>query len=188
MMLSHYHGQILNYSEIGRSLRLSDPTIKSYLDILEGSFMVRVLRPWFENISKRQVKRPKVYLRDAGLLHFLLGIHSKNALLSHPKLRASWEGFALEETLRAFDHPMHAYFWATQGGAELDLLILHQDKRYGFEFKFGDKLQITASMKIAMSELKLEKLFVVYPGQNRFNLDEKVVALPLDDLAKGIPI
>lgn len=181
MMLAHYHGQLLNASELGRSLGLSHHTVKKYLDILEGTFMVRTLQPWFENVGKRQVKTVKIYFRDSGILHTLMGLSDKTAVERHPKLGAFWEGFALEEVLRHYEVP-HAYFWRTQTGAELDLLIHDQGKKLGFEFKYTERPQMTPSMRIALSDLKLDHLTVVYPGPHSFELDTQVSVMSLRDL------
>lgn len=169
-MIAHYHGQIWNASEIGRSLGESHTTVKRHLDILCGAFVVRQLPPWFENIAKRQVKSPKVYLRDSGLLHELLGIPSFAALEAHPKLGASWEGFALEEVLRVTGD-RDAYFWHTQGGAELDLLVFVNGQRFGFEFKYADAPALTKSLVVAHADLKLERVFIVYPGRKSYPLN-----------------
>jgi hypothetical protein len=180
-MVAHYHGQIWNASEIGRSLGEAHTTVKRHLDILCGAFVMRQLPPWFENISKRQIKSPKVYLRDSGLLHELLGIPSFAALESHPKLGASWEGFALEEILRITgDH--EAYFWNTQGGAELDLLLFIDGRRFGFEFKYADAPAATKSLNIAREDLKLERAFIVYPGKKTYPLNDWAEALDFGDL------
>ena len=183
MMLSHYHGQLFNASELGRSLGLSNHTVKRYLDILEGTFMVRTVQPWFENIGKRQVKTVKIYLRDSGILHTLMGLSDKTAIERHPKLGASWEGFALEELIRRYEGT-HPYFWRTQAGAELDLLIHHQEKKLGFEFKYTEQPRVTSSMRIALEDLKLDHLTVVYPGPYSFALDTQVSALSIQDLYK----
>src|SRR5579872_1066588 len=170
LMLSHYHGQILNSSELARSLQISDHTVRRYIDILVGTFMVRQLHPWFENISKRQVKSPKIYLRDSGILHALLGIRDFNALHTYPKIGAFWEGFALEEIIKQYHASEESYFWATQSGAELDLLIVKEGKKMGFEFKYVDAPKITSSMRIASETLKLDHLYLVYPGRDTFPL------------------
>jgi predicted AAA+ superfamily ATPase len=178
MMVAHYHGQILNASEIGKSLSLSHHTVRKYLDILSGTFMVRILTPWFENISKRQVKSPKIYLRDSGLLHTLVGIADAEQLQLHPKLGSSWEGFALEEIIKEY-HALseECYFWATQAGAELDLLIIKDGKRIGFEFKYTDAPKVTLSMHIAIETLKLDHLYVVFPyKEESFPLSEQITA------------
>jgi len=180
-MIAHYHGQIWNGAEFARALGTSEPTARRYLDILAGAFMVRVLPPWFENIKKRQLKSPKVYVRDTGLLHSLLGVQDHHALLGHPKLGMSWEGFATEQIVGAL-RTRDAYFWATQGGAELDLLVMHKGRRLGFEFKHADAPSLTKSMQIALADLSLEHLWVVYPGTDRYALDERVTALPVEEL------
>ncbi len=180
-MIAHYHGQTLNASEVGRSLGVSDHTTRRYLDILAGAFMLRQLQPWHENLKKRQVKAPKVYVRDSGLLHALLGIESHRQILSHPKCGASWEGFALEEVLHAIQ-PREAYFWAVHSHAELDLLVFDKGKRVGFEFKFGDAPTKTRSMKIAMEDLALDKLIVVYPGERPYQLSDKIEVQPLGSI------
>lgn len=178
MMVAHYHGQILNASDIGNSLSLSHHTIKKYIDILAGTFMIRLLPPWFENISKRQVKSPKIYVRDSGLLHALFGIQNEKELYVNPKLGASWEGFALEEIIKEYHATNEeCYFWATQGGAELDLLIIKNGKRIGFEFKHTDVPKVTPSMRIALETLKLDHLYAVFPyTRHPFPLAEKITA------------
>ena len=181
MMIAHYHGQVWNAAEFARSLGTSEVTAWRYLDILAGAYMVRVLPPWFEYVSKRQVKSPKVYIRDSGVLHGLLQLETLPELQSHPKLGASWEGFAIEQIIRLLD-TRDAYFWATHGGAELDLLVLAGGKRYGFEIKYADAPGTSRSMQIALHDLALEHLWVVYPGQQEYALDEQITALPLDAL------
>lgn len=183
MMLAHYHGNIMNFSEIGKSLGISHHTVKRYLDILAGAFMIRILQPWFENISKRQIKSPKVYIKDSGLLHALLGINHREGLLVHPKLGSSWEGFALEEIIKYYHATAdECFFWATQGGAELDLLLIKDGKRIGFEVKFSDYPKVTQSMRIALSDLNLDHLYVVYPHKDVFPMGDKITALGLDSL------
>jgi len=182
-MLAHYHGQTWNASELGRSMGLSDKTVRSYLDILSGTFMVRQLQPWFENLGKRQVKSPKVYLRDSGLLHSLLDIPDRHALLGHPKIGASWEGYVIEQLLQAV-RPSQAYFWATHSGAEVDLVFLHQGKKYGVEVKFNEAPKITASMRTALSDLELEHLWVIYPGEHTYPVDERISVWPLKEIAR----
>lgn len=179
-MLAHYHGRAWNASELGRSMGVSSKTALYYRDILAGGYMMRVLPPWFENLKKRQVKSPKIYVRDSGLLHTLLEIPDMMSLRSHPGYGTSWEGFALEQIL-AFLGPQQAYFWGTQRGAELDLLLFRNGKRLGFEFKCSDAPTLTKSMHIALADLGLDKLFVVYPGNDRYPLHEKIEALPLRD-------
>jgi predicted AAA+ superfamily ATPase len=180
MMLAHYHGQIFNSSELGRSLGISDTTTRRYLDLLTGTFMVRQLLPWTENLGKRLVKTPKIYFRDSGIFHMLLGLEKGKDIETHPKLGASWEGFALESVLRILDiPPEEAFFWATHNQAELDLMVVKGGKRFGFEFKYTDAPRTTRSMASAMADLGLERLFVVYPGDQRFPLAEKTEAAGL---------
>ncbi|MDA0345776.1 MAG: ATP-binding protein [Verrucomicrobia bacterium] len=180
-MVAHYHGQILKVSELARSLGSSEPTARRYLDILSGTYVVRQLPPWFENLKKRQVKSPKVYIRDSGILHALLGIPDPTALESHPKLGASWEGFGIEQVL-AVTGDREAYFWATHAGAELDLLIFHKGKRLGIEFKYSEQPSTTKSMQSSLTDLGLEHLYIVHPGQHSFELTEQISAVTLPDL------
>lgn len=180
-MAAHYHGQIWNASEIGRSLGEAHTTVKHHLHILCGAFVMRQLPPWFENVGKRQVKSPKVYLRESGLLHTLLGISSFAALEAHPKLGASWEGFALEEVLRVTGD-REAYFWHTQGGAELDLLVFVRGDRYGFEFKYADAPTITKSLQVAHEDLGLRRVFIVYPGPKSYALSDWCQTIGIRDL------
>lgn len=184
-MLAHYHGQILQVSELARSLGTSEPAARRYLDILCGTYMVRQLPPWFENLKKRQVKAPKIYIRDSGILHALLSIPDAVALESHPKLGASWEGFAIEQIL-SVTGDREAYFWGTHGGAELDLLLFHEGKRIGFEFKYSEKPGTTKSMHVAASDLKLDHLHVVHPGKHTFPLDENITAITLPELLETL--
>jgi len=177
-MLAHYHAQTWNASEISRSLGISDKTVRSYLDILTGTFMIRQLQPWFENLGKRQVKSPKIYFRDTGLLHSLLGVPDKHSLLGHPKVGASWEGFAMEQAIQIL-RPTEVYFWGTHAGAELDLIFLHKGKRFGMEFKFNEAPVLTPSMRTAFSELKLKHLWVVYPGTETYPVEKGITTLPL---------
>lgn len=186
LMLSHYHGQIFNASEIGRSLGISNHTAHKYLDILAGTFMVRILVPWFENIQKRQVKSSKLYFRDSGILNALLGITDENKLLTVPQLGALWEGFALEEVIRTLHaQPEECYFWSTQSGAELDLLIIKNGKRIGFEFKFADKPTTTKSMHTALKDLKLDSLIIVHPGSDVFPLSDTIIVCGLQAISKN---
>ena len=182
-MLAHYHGQTWNSSELARSMGISDKTVRAWLDILTGTFMVRQLQPWFENVGKRQVKSPKIYLRDSGLLHSLLNLPDRHALLGHPRVGASWEGFALEQALRAL-RPSEAYYWATHNGAELDLLFTHRGHRYGVELKFSEAPAATKSMHIAINDLRLTHLWIVYPGTENFPIDPRLSAWPLRDIAE----
>jgi predicted AAA+ superfamily ATPase len=183
-MISHYHGQIWSGSEIARSLSVSEPTVRRYLDLMTGVFMVRQLQPWFENVSKRQVKAPKVYVRDTGLLHALLGIANQRDLESHPKVGASWEGYAVEEVLKSF-RPDEAYFWATHNGAELDLLLFKNGRRIGVECKRADAPTLTPSMRIVLADLKLDYLYVLYPGERSYSLAKNVEVLPLAHFVKA---
>lgn len=177
-MLAHCHGQVWSAADPARSLGVSEPTVRRYLDILTQTMMVRQLQPWHENLGKRQVKAPKVYFRDTGLLHALMDVRSLPQLLTHPRGGASWEGFALEQVLR-LAQPQQAFFWATHQGAELDLLMLQGSRRIGVEFKRADAPRITASMRIAMEDLRLDALYVVYPGPQRFRLADGIEAVPL---------
>jgi predicted AAA+ superfamily ATPase len=185
-MLAHYHGGVWNAAEAARSLGTSEPTARRYLDLLTGLYLVRQLQPWHENLRKRQVKSPKVYLRDSGLLHALLGLGSERDLLAHPKVGSSWEGYAIEETLKAV-RPDAAHFWGTHTGAELDLLLFVRGHRYGVEVKFQDAPRLTPSMRIAMEDLSLERLVVLYPGDTRYDLERQVEVVPVTDLATRGP-
>lgn len=183
MMISHYHGQLVNFSEIGRSFGISDVTVRRYLDILEGTYMVRILMPWHNNTSKRLIKSPKLYLSDAGIFHSLQSIETDTDLWAHPKLGASWEGFALEQTIRVIGKDSkEVFFWGTQGGAELDLFWKNRGICYGAEFKFMDAPVMTKSMAIACNDLELEHLYVVYPGNQSYSLDKKVSVVPLEQV------
>ena len=180
-MIAHYHGQTWNGAEFARSLGTSEPTARRYLDIMAGAYMVRILPPWFENLGKRQVKAPKIYVRDTGLLHALLGVRSHEALLGHPKLGASWEGFVVEQllaTLRTRD----AYYWATHNGSELDLMTVWNGKRYGFEVKYADAPGTTKSMHVALADLGLAHLWVIYPGEKRYNLTDTITVVPAREI------
>ena len=182
-MTAHYHGQTWNAAEFARALGRGETLAKRYLDLLVGAFVVRALPPWFENLKKRQVRSPKVYVRDTGLLHALLGIPSLAALTGHPKVGASFEGFAIEQvcTVLSVRDPC---FWATHAGAELDLLVTRNGKRYGFEIKFSEAPRTTRSMRVAISDLRLERLFVVYPGEEGFALDSRIEAFPVGEIPK----
>lgn len=182
-MLSHYHGQIMNYAEIGRAFGVSDMTVRKYCEILEGTFMIRILQPWYANIGKRIVKRPKLYLRDSGLFHTLLSIETPEQLYSSPKLGASWEGFALDSVCRALEkEDTDIYFWHTHAGAELDLIWQKGGKTWGVEFKYEDAPRITRSMRTAIDDLKLHSLWVVYPGKSSYRLTENVHVLSVSEL------
>jgi len=182
-MLAHYHGGIWNGSEIGASLGVTHHATRRYLDTMSGAFMVRQLQPWLENLGKRVVKSLKVYVRDSGLLHALLGIPDLAALQGHPKPGASWEGFVIEQIL-SWAGERNAYFWGTHGGAELDLMILAKGKRWGVEVKYQDAPTITKSMRIAMQDLKLERLWVVYPGKTGYPMDENIECVSLAELSR----
>ena len=180
-MVSHYHGQVWNAAEFARSLGKAENTARRYLDILAGAYMVRIVPPWHENLKKRQIKSPKIYIRDSGLLHSLLQISDMSNLQGHPKIGASWEGFALEHVVNAFD-TREFYFWGTHAGAELDLLLMVAGKRYGFEFKYTDAPGTTRSMHIAIDDLGLDHLWIVYPGDQEYALSDKITALPLEEI------
>jgi predicted AAA+ superfamily ATPase len=183
MMITHYHGNIVNLSEVGRSFGISDTTVQSYLDILKGTFMIRLLQPWHVNLGKRLVKRPKVYFRDSGIFHSLLSIETQKDLQTNPKLGASWEGFALENVLRSVNKPDdNAYFWATHAGAEADLFWQANGKNWACEFKYADAPSMTKSIASALKDLNLKKLWIVYPGNKRYSVDKKVEVLPLSEI------
>jgi len=177
-MLAHYHGQIWSAAEPARSLGVSEPTVRRYLDTLTQTLMVRQLAPWHANLAKRQVKSPKIYFRDCGLLHALMDVTTNHELLSHPRCGASWEGYALEQVIR-LAAPDEMYFWATHQGAELDLLLIRGSQRVGVEFKRTDAPQLTRSMRLAMDELQLDRIYVVYPGDRRFPIGASIEAVPL---------
>lgn len=179
-MLAHWHGQTWNGSELGRAISASDKTVRRYLDVLTGTFMVRQLQPWFENIAKRQVKAPKVYLRDPGILHALLGITTDATLMSHPRVGASWEGFAIEQVLRAL-RPANAWFWASHSGGEVDLLILEGGRRIGFEVKFSDAPKVTRGMHNIIDTLNLDHLFVVCPTRSSYPVHERMAVISIFD-------
>lgn len=181
MMLCFYHGQIFNAHELAKSLMVSDKTVVKYCDILAGTFMIRVLQPWYENIKKRQTKTPKIYFRDSGIFNALSEIHSMTELAKNPKIGSLWEGFALETIINCLQiRSEDCYFWSTHNEAELDLLVFKNGKRYGFEFKYSDSPKITKSMHIALQDLKLDHLYVVYPGNRLFTIQEKITACGFD--------
>jgi hypothetical protein len=177
-MLAHYHGQIWNAAEAARTLNINESTARRYLDLLQDLFMVRQLQPWYANLGKRQVKSPKIYFRDTGLLHYLLGIKSEDELNLHPRLGASWEGYAVEEIIKS-TRPDEVYFWATHSGAELDLLLIKDAKRIGVECKRMDAPKLTPSMRTALTDLELDKLIVVYPGLQAYSLTQAISVVPL---------
>jgi predicted AAA+ superfamily ATPase len=181
MMLAHYHGNTFNASEIGASLGIAHTTARHYLDILTGTFMMRQLQPWVENIKKRQVKTPKFYYRDSGIYHNLLGIRGEYDIRHHPKLGASWEGFALEEIIRFHDADGGScFFWGIHNQAELDLLILKDGKKLGFEIKYADAPRMTKSMQIALETLHLDSLSIIFPGTKKIPFTEKAMAIGLE--------
>lgn len=184
-MLTHYHAQIWKGSELARSMGTSEPTMRKYLDILSSMFMVRQLAPWYENLAKRQVKAPKVYIRDSGLLHCLLRQTTFADLEAHPKIGASWEGFAIEQVL-SLTGDRDAYFWATHGGAELDLMVTWRSRKYGFEFKYGDAPSMTKSMHTSLHDLKLERLFVVHPGRDSYEMNHETEAVSVTHLRERL--
>ncbi len=185
MMLCFYHGQMFNARELAQSLMLSDKTITKYLDILAGTFMIRVLQPWFENIKKRQIKSPKIYFTDSGIYNTLSSVRSIQELAKTPKIGSLWEGFALEQIINCFQFRAEdCYFWATLNEAELDLLVFHKGKRFGFEFKYSDSPKMTKSMSIALQDLKLDHIFLIFPGTLSFPLEQKVTACGLDAIAE----
>lgn len=183
MMLAHYHGQLWNTAEFSRAFGVSDKTVRYYLDILASTFIIKQIPPWWENIAKRQVKSPKIYLNDSGLLHHLLRLNTKAELVSHPKVGASWEGFAINTILTQLDaKPEEAFFWRTQTGVELDLVIFRGNARLGFEIKRTTTPALAKSMHIAMEDLQLTHLYVIHAGDTTFPLAEKVTALCLSDV------
>ena len=186
-MLAHYHAQVWNASELGRAFGVTDTTVRGYLDFLASAFMVRLLLPWSENLGKRQVKAPKVYLRDTGLLHALLGIRTSDDLERHPKVGASWEGFMLSEVVQLLGaDPGECHFWATHGGLELDLLVVRGRRRLGFEFKRTTGPTITHSMHVALTDLKLERLDVLHAGEHTFPLAPRIRAVAARRLLQDI--
>ncbi|MFO0075035.1 MAG: ATP-binding protein [Cyanobacteriota bacterium] len=177
-MLAHFHGQPWNGAELGRSLGVSQTSCRRYLELLEGIFMVRLLPPWHANLLKRQVKAPKIYIRDSGLLHQLLQISDRDGLLCHPRLGASWEGFVIEQLLAAWQAD-GAWFWATHGGAELDLLVQRGGRRIGVEITRADAPRLSASMRQALADLELDQLIVVSPGDRSYRLTDRATVMPL---------
>ncbi len=184
LMLAHYHGQIFHAADLAKSMSIDGHTVAHYLDVLTGTFMIRRLSPWFENLGKRQIKSPKIYFRDSGLYHTLLGVHSEAEVIHHPKLGASWEGFALEEVIRKEKaRPEEVYFWGTHNEADLDLLIIRDGKRVGYEVKYTAEPAITRSMRIAQQDLRLDRLYFVYPGKRRARLDRHIEAVGFETLS-----
>lgn len=179
-MLAHYHGQVWNGAEFARAMGVSEPTVKRYLDILTGTFMVRQLQPWHENLKKRQVKAPKVYIRDSGILHSLLSLKSE-AIFSHVKVGASWEGFVIEQIIQQMN-TRDFYYWRTHAGAEIDLLVLKEGKRIGFEVKYSDIPKPARSMHIAIEDLKLDALYLIYKGTRKIDFGNGIIAIPAEQL------
>jgi uncharacterized protein len=187
-MVAHVHGQKLNWSELGRSMGAGDNTVRHYVDTLAQTYVLRVLPPWHENISKRQVKSPKVWVADSGLLHALLDIETLPALERHPKLGASFEGHCLEQVIQHLGaRPEQCFYWATQAGAELDLLVVRGNERRGFEMKYVDAPSLTPSMKNALEDLKLDSLDVLYPGMRTYSLHARVRAVPISRVLLDVP-
>lgn len=186
-MLAHSHGQIWNAAPFATSLGISQPTVRRYLDILTGLFMIRQIQPWHENIKKRQVKAPKVYIRDSGVLHSLLGIKTEADILRHPSCGASWEGYVLEEIIAAVN-PDDVYYWATHNGAEIDLVFFKDGCKYGVEIKRADAPVMTPSLRIALEDLKLERIMVIYPGDKRYELHKKISVIPFNKIISGMKI
>ncbi|NUM87916.1 MAG: ATP-binding protein [Bdellovibrionales bacterium] len=185
MMLAHYHGGIFHASEIASSLGFSGQTARRYLDILTGTFMIRELQPWHANVDKRQIKSTKIYFRDSGVLHYLLGLDEPSSIMTHPKLGASWEGFALEQVTSHLDlDAEEVFFWGTHAQAEIDMLTIRKGRAIGFEFKYTDAPRVTKSMRIAQKDLDLSALYVVYPGSENFRLDSGITAVGFENLRK----
>jgi predicted AAA+ superfamily ATPase len=180
MMLANYHGQIWNASEFARSLGISEPTVKRYLDIFAGAYMVRAIQPWYENLQKRQVKSPKIFIRDSGLLHALLSLQGAE-IQTNMKLGASWEGFAIEQILSRVKSRDY-YYWRTHAGLELDLMVMKNGKRLGFEIKYSETIKVTRSMHQIIEDLKLDCFYLVYQGKHNLMLDTKIQLLPVSDL------
>ena len=184
-MIAHYHGGLWNAAEFARALGSSESTARRYLDLLTGAWAVRQLQPWFENIGKREIKSPKIYVQDSGLLHALLGLTTQSDLMGHVKSGASWEGFVIEQVMSLL-RVRDAYFWGTHQGAELDLLVTVGGKRFGFEMKLSDAPTATKSMRIAIEDLKLAHLFVVYPGRESYPLDDQIEVISIQHLAERL--
>ena len=189
MMLAHYHGQTWNASEFSRAFGMSDKTVRYYLDILSSTFVIKQLAPWWENISKRQIKAPKIYINDCGLLHSLLGLESQEALECHPKVGASWEGFALNALITQLNAiPEETFYWSTYSGAEIDLVIIRGNERLGFEFKRTMSPQLTKSLKNAYIDLNLTQAYIIYPGQEIFPLANNIFAVGLSQISTYFPV
>ncbi len=184
-MLAHYSGQTWNSSEIAKSMGISDKTIRWYIDVLTETYMIRQLQPWYENIGKRQKKKPKIYLRDSGILHYLLQLPRIETVLGHPKAGASWEGFAIEQITQTLSLK-DVYYWATHGGAEMDMVFTVNGKKYGVELKLNEAPRVTKSMNIAIADLNLEKVLVVYPGSDTYPLEKKITVCPPWDVRRAM--
>lgn len=185
-MLSHYHGQLLNHAELARSFGVSDMTVRKYCELLEGAFMIRLLQPWAINIGKRVVRRPKLYLRDSGLFHALMSMETMEQVQSNPKLGASWEGFALEMISQALNmDEQDVYFWRTHSGSELDLYWQKGTRNWGVEIKYQDAPRLTRSMRIAIDSLKLDRLWIVYPGKKSYPVAADIHVLSLNDIGSS---
>ena len=183
-MLAHWHGQLWNGAEFGRAFGVSHTTVRRYLDLLTSVFVVRQLQPWHENIAKRQVRSPKIYVGDSGILHALLGLTDREEVVSHPKVGASWEGFVIQQIIHLLAvHPEQCFHWSTHSGAELDLMVAAGNRRYGFEIKRSEAPRLTPSMRSALATLGLERLDVVHAGTDRYRMASKIRALPAADLA-----
>jgi predicted AAA+ superfamily ATPase len=184
MMISHYHGQIFNASEIGRSLSVSDNTARRYLDILSGTFLVRQIQPWYYNTKKRLVKRPKLYFRDSGILHALLALENRQDVLSSPRLGSSWEGFALQQVIEHLGlREEEVFYWAVHTGAELDMVFLRKGRLWGIEVKYSEAPRATGSMKSALEELSLSHIWIIFPGEKNYSLDEKISVVSISNVS-----
>jgi uncharacterized protein len=186
-LVAHHHGQLWNSATPARALGIAETTVRKYLDVLDDALLARVLLPWHENFAKRQVKSPKVYLRDSGLAHALLGINDQTSLLRHAQAGATWEGFVIEECIRLAPEGFLPYFWRTSAGAELDLLLVRGDQRIGIEVKRQDAPRVTPSMRAALEDLHLDRLTVMYPGTKRYTLADRVDVVPLIELTEYVP-
>lgn len=185
-LVAHAHGQLWNAAVPARALGIAESTARRYIDVLGDALLVRVLQPWHENMGKRLVKTPKVYYRDSGLLHQLVGVADELSLLRHPAIGASWEGWVIEEVLRLAGNDYTPYFWRTSAGAELDLLLVSGGGRIGVEVKRADAPRVTASMRAALADLRLDHLYVIYPGNQRYSLDPRVTVVPMTELASKL--
>lgn len=184
-LIAHYHGQLINYSEISRAFGISAPTVVRYMDILEGTFMIRSLQPWYANIGKRIIKNPKIYFKDSGLYHYFQSINTWQSLQSSPQLGGSFEGFVINHIIHISNiSERNYYFWRTHSGSELDLFWQYDQKSYGIEIKYSDAPNSTKSMHSAIKDLNLEKLFVIYPGDKMYKLSEQIIVYPLKNIQR----